>query len=80
MVLLVMVTIAFIPIVFPLILTGVQVDPWDIAKSLIVLMLISLAIGLLAKSHSPEPADRWQPVMNKSPAFRSWSCWWWGRV
>jgi predicted Na+-dependent transporter len=65
MVLLMVVTIAYIPIVLPLLLTGVQVNPWDIAQSLIVLMLIPLAIGLLMKSHSPETADHWQPVMNK---------------
>jgi BASS family bile acid:Na+ symporter len=65
MVLLMVVTIAFIPIVLPLLLTGVQVNPWDIAKSLIVLMLVPLAIGLLVKSHSPDEAGHWQPVMNK---------------
>jgi predicted Na+-dependent transporter len=65
MVLLMVVSIVYIPIVLPLLLTGVQVNPWDIAQSLIVLMLIPLAIGLLMKSHSPESAAHWQPVMNK---------------
>jgi BASS family bile acid:Na+ symporter len=65
MVLLMVVTIIYVPIVLPLLLAGVQVNPWDIAQSLIVLMLIPLAIGLLIKSHSPESAVRWQPVMNK---------------
>jgi len=44
---------------------GVSVNPWDIARSLIFLMLILLAIGLLFKSHSPESADHWQPVTNR---------------
>jgi predicted Na+-dependent transporter len=65
MVLLMVVTIIYVPIVLPLLLSGVKVNPWDIAQSLIVLMLIPLAIGLLAKSHSPESAAHWQPVMNK---------------
>ena len=65
MVLLMVVTIIYVPIVLPLLLTGVQVNPWDIAQSLIVLMLIPLAIGLLIKSHSPDSAAHWQPVMNK---------------
>lgn len=65
MVLLMVVTIIYVPIVLPLLLTGVQVNPWDIAQSLIVLMLIPLAIGLLMKSHSPDSAAHWQPVMNK---------------
>ena len=65
MVLLMVVTIVYVPIVLPLLLEGVSVNPWDIAQSLIVLMLIPLAIGLLIKSHSPESAAQWQPVMNK---------------
>lgn len=65
MVLLMVVTIVYIPVVLPLLLQGVQVNPWDIAQSLIVLMLIPLAIGLLMKSHSPETAAHWVPVMNK---------------
>jgi BASS family bile acid:Na+ symporter len=65
MVLLMVVTILYVPIVLPLLLQGVSVNPWDIAQSLIVLMLIPLAIGLLIKSHSPESAAHWQPVMNK---------------
>ena len=44
-------------------LQGVSVNPWDIAKSLIVLMLVPLAIGLLIKSHSPDTTAQWQPVM-----------------
>ncbi|MFN8467858.1 MAG: bile acid:sodium symporter [Caldilineaceae bacterium] len=65
MVLLMVVTIVYMPLVLPLLLPGVAVNPWDIAKSLIVLMLIPLAIGLLFKSHSPDSADHWQPLMNK---------------
>jgi len=65
MVLLMVVTIIYMPLVLPLLLQGVSVNPWDIAKSLIVLMLVPLAIGLLIKSHSPDTAAHWQPVMNK---------------
>ena len=65
MVLLMVVTIISMPLVLPLLLPGVSVNPWDIAKSLIVLMLIPLAIGLLIKSHSPDTAAEYQPVMAK---------------
>lgn len=65
MVLLMVVTIIYLPIVLPLLLPGVSINPWDIAKSLIVLMLIPLALGLLMKSHSPESTAHWEPVMNK---------------
>jgi len=65
MVLLMIVTIIYMPIVLPLMLPGVSVNPWDIARSLIVLMLVPLAIGLLIKSHSPDTAAEYQPVMAK---------------
>jgi len=65
MTLLMVATIFYMPFVLPLLLPGVAVNPWDIAKSLIVLMLIPLALGLLFKSHSPASAAQWQPVMNK---------------
>jgi predicted Na+-dependent transporter len=59
------VTIVYMPLVLPLLLPGVEVNPWDIAKSLIVLMLIPLAIGLLTKSHSPDSAAHWAAALNK---------------
>ena len=63
--LLMVVTIFYLPLVLPLFLTGVDVDAWAIAKSLIVLMLIPLILGLLIKSHSPDTAKNWLPTMNK---------------
>ena len=65
MVLLMVVTIIYMPLVLPLMLPGVSVNPWQIAESLIVLMLIPLAIGLLIKSHSPDTASAYQPLMTK---------------
>lgn len=65
MVLLMIVTIAFVPIVLPLLLPDVEINPWDIAKSLIVTMLIPLGIGLFIRSSSPETAARYEPMMSK---------------
>ena len=65
MTLLMVVTIFYLPLVLPLLLPGIDVDAWSIAKSLIVLMLIPLIVGLLIKSNSPDTAKHWQPVMNK---------------
>ena len=65
MTLLMVVTVFFLPFVLPLLLAGVEVDAGSIAKSLIVLMLIPLILGLLVKSNSPETAAHWMPVMNK---------------
>jgi predicted Na+-dependent transporter len=65
MFLLMVVTIFYLPFILPLLLPGVEVNPWDIAWSLIMTMLVPLVIGMLIKSHSPDVADHWAPVMNK---------------
>jgi predicted Na+-dependent transporter len=65
MFLLMVVTIFYVPLVLPLLLPGAAVEPWAIAKSLIMTMLIPIVLGLLYRSHSPEGAQHWAPVMNK---------------
>src|SRR5438445_10188273 len=51
MVLLMVVTVGYLPMVLPLLLPGVTVDPWQIARSLVLLMLLPLATGLALKAH-----------------------------
>jgi len=65
MTLLMVVTIFYLPLVLPLLLTGVEVDAGAIALSLIVLMLIPLALGMLVKAQSPETAAEYAPSLNK---------------
>jgi predicted Na+-dependent transporter len=65
MFLLMVVTIFYVPIILPLLLPGAAVNGWDIAKSLIMTMLIPIVLGLMYRSHSPEGAQHWAPVMNK---------------
>ncbi len=65
MFLLMVVTIFYVPLVLPLLLSGVEVNAWDIAKSLIVTMLIPIVLGLMFRSHSPEDAQQWAPLMNQ---------------
>ena len=62
MVLLMVVTIIYLPLVLPLLLSGVEVNPWDIAKSLIIMMLIPLAIGLFIRARYEESAAKLQPT------------------
>ena len=69
MALLMVVTIIYMPIVLPLLLPGVHVDPWAIAQSLILLMLIPLGIALFIRAQAPETAATYQPVMNKSSSL-----------
>ncbi len=66
MVLLMIVTIIYLPIVLPLLLGGVEVNPWDIAKSLIALMLIPLAIGLFINARYEETAVKMQPTLGQA--------------
>jgi predicted Na+-dependent transporter len=65
MTLLMVVTIFLLPLVLPLLLAGVEVDAGAIAKSLIVLMLIPLILGLLVRANAPDTAQHWMPAMNK---------------
>ena len=59
MVLLMVATVLYAPIVVPLVVEGAEVDPWDIASSLILFMLVPLGIGLFIKARYSELADGW---------------------
>ncbi len=59
MVLLMVATVLYAPIIVPLVVEGAQIDAWDIASSLIVLMLIPLGIGLVIKARYAELAGSW---------------------
>jgi BASS family bile acid:Na+ symporter len=64
MVLLMLVTIIYLPLVLPLLLGDVEVNPWEIARSLIVMMLIPLAIGLFIKARYDDTAAKMQPTFS----------------
>ncbi|MDH6247129.1 bile acid:sodium symporter [Mycobacterium sp. OTB74] len=61
MALLMITTVAYVPIVLPIFLKGTEVNPLAIASSLVVLMLIPLALGLLGRNRAPALADRIRP-------------------
>ncbi len=65
MVLLMVVTVVYIPLVLPLLLPGTTVNAGSIATSLVVLLLIPLAIGLLIKKWNDEIATTLQPAFNR---------------
>ncbi|MCA9952245.1 MAG: bile acid:sodium symporter [Anaerolineales bacterium] len=65
MTLLMIVTVIYLPIMLPILLPGASVSPWDIAQSLIVMMLLPLGIGLLIKARYPETAGILQPTMSQ---------------
>jgi len=66
MLLLMVATVVLLPIGLPLMIGGeVDVDSGAIAKSLIIMMIIPLAIGLVTKAKSEDFAAKWQQKMVK---------------
>ena len=66
MTLLMVLTVVYMPVVLPLFLADVEVNAWDIASSLIVMMLLPLAVGLVWKARWPGTADTLQPHMSQA--------------
>jgi BASS family bile acid:Na+ symporter len=62
-------TVFYMPIVLPLVLQGVEVNSWDIAKPLILMMIIPLVIGLLIKAKSENIAVNLQTITFKISNF-----------
>ena len=69
MVLLMVVTVAYMPLVLPLFLSGVEINAWDIAKSLIIMMLLPLGIGLFLKSRWEDTAQELQGLMSHASSL-----------
>lgn len=65
MVLLMVITVGYLPLVLPLLLPGVSVNPAKIARSLFLLMLLPLAFALLVKAKLPGVAARAKPPLDK---------------
>lgn len=63
LVLLLPVTVLYVPIVAPLVLPNVTVTIFAIAIPLLLSMLLPLALGLLARAWLPGLAQRLQPIM-----------------
>ena len=69
MVMLMVVTVVYMPLVLPLLLSGVSINAWDIAKSLIFLMLLPLGIALFVKARWSEIADGLHPLMAQASSI-----------
>lgn len=65
MVLLMVLTVGYMPLVLPLLLEGVSVDPTKIARSLVLLMLLPLALGLGVKARYALAAARVRPFLDR---------------
>src|SRR3954470_9810269 len=65
MVLLMVLTVAYMPLVLPLLLEGVSVDPLKIARSLLLLMLLPLGIGLAINAQLARIAEKIRMPLNR---------------
>ncbi len=65
MILLMVVTIVYLPLVLPLLLPGVAVNPLEVALPLVLFMLTPLAVGLFTVARFADVAQRGQPVFSK---------------
>ena len=65
MVLLMVITVGYLPLVLPILLPGVSVNATKIARSLFLLMLLPLATALAMKARFPAAADRAKPPLEK---------------
>ena len=63
MVVLMVLTVGYMPVVLPMLLPGVSVDSAKIARSLVVLMLIPLGIGLAVRAWFERVAARLAPAV-----------------
>lgn len=69
MVLLMVLTVIYVPLVLPLLLPGVAVNPLEIASSLVVLMLLPMAAGLLINYRYKELAALLQNTLSRISNF-----------
>jgi predicted Na+-dependent transporter len=65
MFMLMVVTIVYVPLVLPIMLQGIEVNAWDIAKSLIFTMLLPIVLGLMYRASHTEEAQHWASLLNK---------------
>jgi BASS family bile acid:Na+ symporter len=65
MMLLMVVTVAYVPFVLPLLLSGVSVDAVAVARALLVQMLLPIGAGMLLAQLLPGPAKRAQPWVGR---------------
>src|SRR5467141_5183944 len=65
MVLLMVLTVGYMPLVLPLLLKGVSIDATKIARSLLLLMLLPLGVGLAVNAGFGSIAERMRAPLNR---------------
>jgi bile acid:Na+ symporter, BASS family len=65
MVLLMGTSIFYLPLVLPLLISGVDVEAWRVAQPLIMMILVPFIVGLLLKARYPRLAVRLEPPFDR---------------
>jgi bile acid:Na+ symporter, BASS family len=65
MMLLMVATVIYVPIVLPLILSGLTVDVWAVTRSLTTQMLLPIVVGMLAVQFLPDVSKMIQPWVGR---------------
>lgn len=65
MVMLMIASLAYLPLVLPLLLPGVSVNSWQIARSLLVTMIGPLGVGLFVRARRESLAVRLRPFLGR---------------
>jgi BASS family bile acid:Na+ symporter len=76
MVLLMMATILYVPIVLPLLLSRGIINPWNIAKSLILLMLLLMVLTLSVRARCKGVSSWLLPLMAQVTNLSLLVFWW----
>ena len=58
-------TVLFLPLLAPLLIKGLTVDSWSLAKPLLVMVLLPLLIGGAIRVFAPNAAEKLFPVVKK---------------
>ncbi len=59
------ITIFYLPVVLPIFFPGVKTSVWDLIKSMVEIILIPLALGLLIRARYDELAEELRPFINE---------------
>lgn len=66
--------VVFVPLVLPMIVAGVSVSAWVIAKPLIVLVLVPFVVGLAIRQRSESVAGKISPFIKKTASIGLAGC------
>ena len=58
-------TVLFLPLLAPLLIKGLTVDSWSLAKPLLIMVLLPLLIGGAIRVFAPNAADKLFPMVKK---------------